>query len=327
MQVKSRTLLGAVMASVFTVGAAQVAQARDFRSADVHPLDYPTVTYVKKVGDIVSDKTQGKYNIKVFGNSSLGSENDTVQQVKIGALDMVRVSTSTFHNTIPESLIACLPFLYRDVDHYRKVIYGPIGDRILAAYEKEGYIGLAMLESGARSFYSKKEIRTLADIKGMKIRVQPSDLMIAMVKGIGANPITVPYAEVYTALKTGLVDAAENNYPSYDTAKHFEAAPIYSETEHIMIPEIIVFSKKVWDTLSADEQKIIRAAAKEAIPFYSQQWTDKEKVSKEATIKGGAKYITDVKKDEFVAASKPAWDQFATTPELKKLVQDIVNTK
>jgi tripartite ATP-independent transporter DctP family solute receptor len=324
MQIKLKTILGVALASVFVVGAAQ---ARDFRSADVHPLDYPTVTYAKKIGEIVSQKTGGKYDIKVFGKSSLGSETDTVQQVKIGALDMVRVSTAIFHGIVPESLIPALPFLFRDIDHYRKVIYGPLGDQILAAFEKEGFVGLALLESGARSFYSKKEIRTLADIKGMKIRVQPSDLMIGLVQSIGANPMQIPYVEVYTALKTGLVDAAENNYPSYDTAKHYEAAPVFSETEHVMLPEVLVFSKKVWDTLSAGEQQIIRAAAKESIPFYSESWTKKEQESKEVTIKGGAKYVTDVQKPEFVAAVKPVWEKFAATPELKKLVQAIVDTK
>ncbi|MDR2113600.1 MAG: TRAP transporter substrate-binding protein [Candidatus Accumulibacter sp.] len=323
MHIKLKTILGAVLASALVAGA----QARDFRSADVHPLDYPTVMYAKKIGEIVSQKTGGKYDVKVFGNSSLGSENDTVQQVKIGAIDMVRVSISTFHPIIPESVVVSLPFLYRDIEHYRKVIYGPLGDKVLAAFEKEGYVGLALLESGARSFYGKKAIRTLADVKGWKIRVQPSDLMIGLVESIGANPTPIPYAEVYTALKTGLVDAAENNYPSYDTAKHFEAAPIYSETEHVMLPEVMVFSKKVWDTLSKEEQQIIRDAAKESTPYYSKLWTDKEQVSKDVTIKGGATYITDVKKGEFVAAVKPVWEKFSPTPELKKLVQDIVNTK
>ncbi|MDR0440498.1 MAG: TRAP transporter substrate-binding protein [Candidatus Accumulibacter sp.] len=327
MQTKLKTVLGAVLVSALTMGVAQVGQARDFRSADVHPLDYPTVQYANRIGEIVSQKTGGKYNVKVFGNSQLGSENDTIEQVKIGALDMVRVSISTFHPVIPETVIASLPFLYRDIDHYRKVIYGALGDQILAAFEPQGYIGLALLESGARSFYGNKPIRTLADVKGWKIRVQPSDLMIGLVESIGASPTPIPYAEVYTALKTGLVDAAENNYPSYDTAKHFEAAPIFSETEHVMLPEVLVFSKKVWDTLSKEEQQAIRDAAKESIPFYSKLWTDKEQVSKEVTIKGGATYITDVKKDEFVAAVKPVWDKFATTPALKKLVQDIVDTK
>ena len=219
------------------------------------------------------------------------------------------------------------PFIFRNLEHFRKTMYGPQGDQILAAFEKEGFIGLALLESGSRSIYSKKEIRTLADVKGMKIRVQPSDLMISLVQAIGANPTPIPYAEVYTALKTGLVDAAENNYPSYETSKHYEAAPIFSETEHVMLPEVLVFSKKTWDTLTKEEQKIIRDSVKEAIPYYVDLWAKKEQASKDLTIKAGAKYITNVNRAEFVTAVKPVWDKFATTPELKKLVQDIVNTK
>ena len=143
--------------------------------------------------------------------------------------------------------------------------------------------------------------------------------------GYIATPI--PYAEVYTALKTGLVDAAENNIPSYETSKHYEAAPIYSETQHVMLPEVLVFSKVKWDKLSKEDQQIIRDSVKEAIPYYVEQWAKKDQASKDITLKAGAKYVTDVNKAEFVTAVKPVWDKFATTPELKKLVQDIVNTK
>lgn len=319
-----KKLLGVVLASAFAMTAVQ---ARDFRSADVHPLDYPTVMTVKKIGEIVSQKTNGKYNVKVFGNSSLGSEKDTLEQVKIGALDMVRINTATFHNIVPETMIPSFPFIFRDINHFRKTMNGPQGDQILAAVEKAGYVGLALWESGARSIYGKKPVRTLADTKGMKIRVQASDLWIAFAQAIGASPTPIPMAEVYTALKTGLVDAAENNYPSYETAKHYEAAPFYSETQHVMAPEILVFSKKVWDTLSKEEQKVIRDAAKETIPYYIDLWTKKEQASKELTKKNGATYVDDVKKAEFVAAVKPVWDKFSGTPELKKLVQDIVDAK
>jgi len=319
-----KKLLGVVLASAFAMSAAQ---ARDFRSADVHPLDYPTVMTVKKIGEIVSQKTNGKYNVKVFGNSSLGSEKDTIEQVKIGALDMVRVNTSAFHGIVPESMVPSFPFIFRDIAHFRKTMNGPQGDQILAAFEKAGFVGLALWESGARSIYAKKPVRTLADIKGMKIRVQPSDLWVSLVQAMGANPTPIPYAEVYTALKTGLVDAAENNYPSYETSKHYEAAPVYSETQHVMAPEVLVFSKKVWDTLTKEEQKVIRDAAKETIPYYIDLWTKKEMASKEATIKAGATYVNDVRKAEFVTVMKPVWEKFSPTPELKKLVQDIVNTK
>lgn len=324
MQKHLKKILAAVVASAFAIGAAH---ARDFRSADVHPADYPTVMTVKKIGEIISQKTGGKYNIKVFGNSTLGSEKDTVEQVKIGAIDMVRVNTASFHSIVPESMVPSFPFIFRDINHFRKTMNGPVGDEILTAFDKAGFVGLALWESGARSMYAKKPIRNLADIKGLKVRVQPSELWIGLVQAMGANPTPIPYAELYTALKTGLVDAAENNYPSYETAKHFEAAPVFSETQHVMAPEVLVFSKKVWDTLSKEEQKIIRDAVKEATPYYIEQWTKKEQVSKDIVKKAGVTIVEDVNRAEFAKAMKPVWDKYSPTPELKSLVQQIVNTK
>ena len=213
--------------------ASAAAQARTFRSAEVHAKDFPTNRAVMFMSDELAKATGGKDTIKIFGDSSLGSEKDTVEQVKIGALDMVRVSSASFHGIVPESVIPSLPFLFRDIEHFRKTMYGPQGDKVLAAFDKAGFIGLALYESGARSVYGKRPIKTLADMKGLKIRVQPSDLMVSLVGAMGASPTPMPFAEVYTGLKTGLLDAAENNYPSYDEAKHFESAPVYSETMHV----------------------------------------------------------------------------------------------
>lgn len=326
MKLAAARFLGGALACALAMTTVQV-QARDFRSADVHPLDYPTVMTVKKIGEIVSQKTGGKYNIKVFGNSALGSEQDTVAQVKLGAIDMVRVNTSAFHNMIPESMVPSFPFLFRDIEHFRKAMAGPAGDKILAAFEKHGFIGLALWESGARSIYSKRPVRSLADVKGMRIRVQQSDLWISLVQAMGAIPTPLPYNEVQIALKTGLVDAAENNFPSYETSKHYLAAPMFSDTQHVMAPEVLVFSKKVWDTLSKEEQKIIRDAAKETVPYYTDLWVKKEQASKDIVVKAGSTIVSDVKKAEFVAVMKPVWDKFSPTPELKALVQEIVNTK
>ena len=176
-----------------------------------------------------------------------------------------------------------------------------------------------MYESGARSLYAKKPIRTLADTKGMKVRVIPSDLMVGLVTQMGASATPMPFGEVYTGLKTGLLDAAENNYPSYDEAKHFESAPFYSETMHVMTPEVLVFSKKIWETLTPNEQAAIRKSAKASVPFYVKLWV----------VKGGAKIIpsSEIDRKGFMAAEKPVWDKFASTPELKALVQEIVNAK
>ena len=328
MTFKLKKLSGLLVITVFAL-TATTAMARTFRSADVHAKDFPTNLAVKHMGDELSKATGGKDNIKVFADSSLGSEKDTIEQVKIGALDMVRVSSAAFNGIVPESVIPSLPFLFRDIDHLRKTMYGPQGDKVLAAFEKAGFVGLALYESGARSVYAKKPIKSVADMKGMKIRVIPSDLMVSLVSAMGASPAPMPMAEVYTGLKTGLVDAAENNYPTYDEAKHYEAAPVYSETMHVMTPEVLVFSKKVWDTLTKEEQVSIRAAAKASVPFYVKLWEAREKDAKAAVIKGGAKIVpaSEIDRKSFVEAEKPVWDKYATTPELKALVQDIVNTK
>jgi tripartite ATP-independent transporter DctP family solute receptor len=322
-----RPLAGLVTAAVLTLAAA--AQARDFRSADVHAKDFPTNMAVAFMSDQLSKATGGKDKIKVFGDSALGSEKDTVEQVKIGAIDMVRVSTATFHGIVPETMIPSLPFLFRDLEHFRKTMYGPEGDKILAAFEKAGFVGLALYESGARSVYAKKPIKSVADMKGLKVRVQPSDLMVSMIGATGASPTPMPYAEVYTGLKTGLLDAAENNVPSYDESKHYESAPIYSETMHVMTPEVLVFSKKVWDTLTPAEQAAIRKAAKESVPYYVTLWDAREKDARAAVLKNGAKIVpaAEIDRKGFVDVERPVWDKFATTPELKALLQSIVNAK
>lgn len=323
---KIRSVLGVSLTSVMFLVNAPVS-ARDFRAADNQVADYPTVLAMQAMGKQISEATQGKYDIRVFPNSLLGSGMDAIEQVKIGAIDLTRVSTSEFHGVIPDSLVPSFPFLFRDIDHFRKVMNGPIGDEMLKSYEKAGWIGLCFYEAGARSLYAQKPVRTLADVKGMKIRVQPSDLWVAVIAAMGASATPIPYAEVYTALKTGLVDAAENNYPSYETTKHYEAAPVYSETQHVLAPDVVVFSKRVWDTLSKEEQEIIRKAAKDSVSYYTKLWTAKEQESVDYLKKQGVTFINDVNREEFVTQMRPVWDRFATTPELKALVQKIVDTR
>ena len=226
------------------------AGAREFRSADVHPADYPTVQAVKFMGEQLAAQTDGELGVKVYPNGALGNERDTIEQLKIGGLDMMRINVAPLNNVVPETIVPALPFLFRSEEHMHAVLDGPVGEEILAAMEEQGMIGLAFYDSGARSLYTAdKPVKTLADVSGMKIRVQQSDLFVAMVEALGANPTPMPYGEVYTALKTGIVDAAENNFPSYESSRHFEAAKYYTLTEHSMAPEVLVFSKVIWDTL------------------------------------------------------------------------------
>ena len=251
----------------------------------------------------------------------------SAQMLFIGALQMVRVNIAPMNNICAETQVPTMPFLFRSVDHLHKVLDGPIGEEILKSCEKQGFVGLAYYDSGARSmFTAKKPVRSFADMKGLKVRVQQSDLWVGLLEAMGANATPMPYGEVYTALKTGLVDAAENNYPSYESSRHFEVAKFYSKTEHSMAPEVLLFSKKVWDGLSADEQKALRQAAKESVPYMRKLWDQREEQSL-ATVKAGGAQIIEVDKAPFQAAMKPVYDKFITDPKAKDLIKRIQDTK
>ncbi|WP_088347147.1 MULTISPECIES: TRAP transporter substrate-binding protein [Rhodomicrobium] len=315
-------------AAALVAALSGAASAREFRSADVHPADYPTVKAVEYLGKLVAERTGGKYSVKVFGQSTLGSEKDTVEQTKLGALDMVRVNSAAFNNIAAETIIPALPFIFRSTAHMRQVLDGPVGDDILKSLEPHGFVGLAFYDSGARSFYlNKKAIKTPADMKGLKVRVQQSDMWVSMMQALGANPTPMPYAEVYTALKTGVVDGAENNWPSYESSKHYEVAKFYSLTEHSMAPEILVFSKMVWDTLTKEEQEAIRKAAKDSVPYMRQLWDEREAASQKIVEAAGGVITKDLDRQAFSDAVKPVYDKFAATPALQSLVKRISETK
>lgn len=324
---KTRIVARALLGLAVAAGFAGVASAKEFRSSDVHPMDYPTVQAVAYMGKLIGERTNGKHSVKVFGQSALGSEKDTIEQTKLGALDMVRVNISPFNNIVPETIVPALPFVFKSKDHMRRVLDGPVGEDILKALEPQGFVGLAFYDSGSRSFYTtKKAIKTVDDMKGMKIRVQQSDMWVAMMQALGANATPLPYAEVYTALKTGVVDGAENNWPSYDSSRHYEVAKMYSQTEHSMAPELLVFSKRVWDGLPKDEQDIIRKAAKESVPYMRKLWDERETASRKTVEGGGSQIISDIDKKSFQDAMKPVYAKFAGDAKLQALVKRVQDT-
>lgn len=316
------------LALVACVALAAPAAAREFRSADVHPADYPTVMAVKFMGEQLAAASGGAMGVKVYPNGALGNERDTIEQLKIGGLDMMRINVAPLNNVVPETIVPALPFLFRSEDHMHAVLDGPIGEQILAAMEAQGMIGLAFYDSGARSLYTAtKPVKSLADVSGMKIRVQQSDLFVAMVEALGANPTPMPYGEVYTALKTGIVDAAENNFPSYESSRHFEAAKYYTMTEHSMAPEVLAFSKVVWDTLTPEEQAMIRKAAKESVPHMRQLWDEREGKARATVEAAGSEIITLEDRQAWVDAMQPVYAKFASTPELQDMVQKVQATQ
>ncbi len=302
-------------------------QAAEFRSADVHNADnYPTVAAVRHMGELLSKASGGKHRVKVFNKGALGSEKETIDQVKIGALDLTRVNISPMNSMCPLTLVPTMPFLFRSVEHMRRVLDGRVGEEPLKSCEKEGFVGLAFYDSGARSLYAKKPLRTVADVKGLKIRVQQSDLWVALISAMGGNATPMPFGEVFTALKTGLIDAAENNIPSYETSRHHEAVKFYSRTEHSMAPEMLIMSKRVWDRLPPAEQQMVRDAARASVAFQRARWDEQEARSL-ALLRAAGVQMVEVDKASFQAVMGSVYDRFITTPDLKRLVKAVQDTK
>lgn len=319
-----KTWAGAMALSVLmATGPAFAAGKIVFRSSDTHVATYPTVKAVEYMGELLAKETKGRLSIKLFPSAQLGEEKDTIEQTQFGVIDMDRVSLIVLNNIIPLTQIPSLPFLFKSEDHMHRVLDGPIGDEILDSFAAKGLIGLAFYDSGARSFYNLKHpIKTVEDMDGLKIRVQQSDLMVGMVKALGANPTPMPFGEVYGALQTGAIDGAENNWPSYHSTRHFEVAKYYSLTQHLMTPEALMMSKKTWDKLSKDDQKLVRTAAKKSVAKMRELWQAEEKIAHEAVVKGGAQ-INEVDKTPFIKAMQPVYDKYVTDPKMKDMVARI----
>ena len=316
----SLTLLAAALLS-------SGAHALELKSADVHNSDdYPTVAAVRHLGQVLAKSSGGALTVKVFNKGALGSEKETVDQVKLGALAMTRVNLGQLTAMCPKTLVPALPFLFRDTAHMRSAYDGAPGAEILKACEHQGMVGLALYDSGARSIYARKPVKTLADAKGLKIRVQQTELWVAAMTAIGANPSPMPIGEVYTGLKTSLIDAAENNIPSYEGFRHMEAAKFYSRTEHAMTPDALFISKKVWDKLKPEQQSQLREAAKASVTVQRQQWDAQEAKSLAAAKAAGAQFI-DVNREPFRQAVQPVLARFVNTPELQALVKSIQDIK
>nr|WP_115336519.1 TRAP transporter substrate-binding protein [Pannonibacter phragmitetus] len=317
----------ALLASVMMTGAATACETT-LRSSDTHPDGYPTVEAVKAMGKLLEERTGGKLCIEVFHSAQLGQEKDTIEQTKFGVIDMNRVSMGPFNNLVEETKVVSLPYIFRSVDHMHKVMDGPIGEEILTAFEPHGYVGLAFYDGGSRSFYNaKKPIETIDDLKGMKVRVMQSDIFVDMMSALGANATPMPYGEVYSSIQTGVIDGAENNWPSYESSGHFEVAGYYTLDEHLIVPEVLVMSKASWDKLSAEDQATVRQAAKDSVPMMREMWQAREKASEEKVRAAGATVVTDIDKQPFIDAMKPVYEKHVTSEKLKDLVARIQATE
>lgn len=315
--------LTAALAVSAALTTAAFAQEIVLKSSDTHPDGYPTVEAVKYMGELLKERSGGRIAVEVYHSAQLGEEKDTIEQTRAGVIDLNRVSMGPFNGLVPETRVVSLPYIFRSVDHMHKVMDSDIGADILSGFEAHGLVGLAYYDGGARSFYNReKPITSIDDLKGMKFRVMQSDIFVDMVSALGANAVPLPYGEVYSSIETGVIDGAENNFPSYESAKHSEVAKHYSLDEHLIVPEVLVMAKSSWDKLSADDQALVKQAAKDSVTKQRELWQAREAVSRKMVEDAGSQ-ITTPDKQPFIDAMGPVYEKHVTDDKLKSLVERI----
>src|SRR3954466_328631 len=270
---RSAQRIVAIVTALSLAAASTLAVAREFRAADTQAEDYPTVQALRLMGSMIAERSGGRDQIRVFHSRQLGEEKETIEQTRVGAIDLNRTNGALIGTMVPAMNVLAMPFLFRSVEHLQKVLDGPIGAEILGSFEPYGFVGLAFYDSGARSIYnSVRPVTSMADLKGLRIRVQQSEQMSAMIRSLGADPVERPYGQVLTGLATNLINGAENNWPSFVTTDHYKHAGFYTLTEHTMSPEVLVMSKKAWSDLPAEDRGIIREAAQRSSRFMREKW-------------------------------------------------------
>jgi TRAP-type C4-dicarboxylate transport system substrate-binding protein len=306
--------------ALLAVGLASVAQARQFRSDDVQAADSPTVRAVAYMGELLKQRTNGRLGIDI-GPNDRDSENFTVGQVQTGLLDMARVNLSVFNSTLPATIVPSLPFVFRSTAHMRRVLDGALGRQILLGMEGRGLIGLCFYDTGARSYYSKRPIRRVVDMKGLAVRVQPSNVTAEMIRVMGGRPVAMPFDHVGPALKAGVLDAVESNWVGYIASGHDRIAPFYNMTEHTMALSVLVFSRKVWTELSSDDQQTVRAAARDSVMFLRQNIDSYQVGARLKAEANGAQVVDDVDRKSFANALMPLYPTLVPEPSLQAMVR------
>jgi tripartite ATP-independent transporter DctP family solute receptor len=314
-----------LMAAALALAGATVS-AQTMKAADVHPQGYPTVAAVESMGKKLESATNGRIKFQMFPGSVLGGEKEMIEQTQVGAIQILRTSLGPVGPVVPEVNVFNMPFVFRDPAHMRKVIDGPIGqevlDKISASPAK--LVALAWMDGGSRSLYTKKPVRKPDDLKGQKIRMMGNPLFVDTMNAMGGNGISMGYGEVFTAIQTGVVDGAENNPPTLLTANHYQAgAKYYTQTNHLIIPEILVMSKVSWDKLTPADQALFKKFGREAQMEQRELW-DKYTVDAVAKLKAAGVEFIDIDNKPFFDATAPVRAKYgAPFQDLMKRIEAV----
>ena len=317
------------LSAVIGVATLSSAVAADWRGWNIHPEGYPNTVALGDFAKQVTDKTDGRIKAQVYNNAVLGDQADAIDQLRNGGLAFANFNLGPMGEFVPSINVLSLPFLFNSVDQMHAVMDGPIGKRFSDDMSKEGIVSLAWFDSGARSFYDTKHpIEKPSDLDGLKVRVMNNQLYVDMVDDMGGNATPMAYGEVFQSLKTGVIDGAENNFPSFESSNHYEVAKYYSLTEHLILPECVCVSKTAWEALSPEDQKVVQQAAIDSAKEQRDLWNKREVESRKKVEASGVKINEITDKGPFQDKMKPAYDKFLeANPDLKSLVSDIQATK
>ncbi|MEL6567563.1 MAG: TRAP transporter substrate-binding protein [Pseudomonadota bacterium] len=304
-------------------GGADTDTNRILYSTDSQPDGYPTVEAVKFMGEYLSEKTDGRLSIKSYPGGQLGSEGSTLEIAMFGGLDMTRTFSAALNNIAPLTKLFSLPFLFRSTEHQRRVADGDVGEAILQSLADYNLLGLAIYDTGGRGFYTTdRPIPHPSALEGLKIRVPNSDIFLATVRALGANPTPMNFSEVYQGLVQNVIDGAENNWPSYISTRHFEVAPYFSETGHFRTPDMLIMSLRTWQNLSPDDQVLVRDAARQSVTVMRSLWDERVENSKQALLESGGEILSDIDTAPFRERMGSVYEQFVT-PELQPFMDEI----
>ena len=289
------------------------AETITLRLAENHPEDYPTTIGDKEFAKLVEEKTDGRYKIEVYSGGQLGEESEVLEQVQLGTIDLARVNAVPLTQFSEDIGVLSMPYLFDDEDAKWEKLNGEVGQELLGTLDGSGLVGLAFYDSGERSFYnSVRPIETPADMEGLQIRVQSSDLAIAIVEALGASATPMEYGEVYSALQTGVIDGAENNFPSYYTSGHYEVAKYFTVNGYQGTPEVLLASQSLWDEMSDEDKQAFREAAQESVAVQREAWAELTEESRNAVVEAGSELIEVEDVSAWREAVQPVYDEFGT---------------
>jgi len=315
--------LAAAAAGMPTLGRAQDKMV--WKASDVHPLGYPTVEAIQRMGKKLETSTNGRISIQMFPSMQLGGEKEMIEQAQVGALQIARISVGAMGPVVDDLNVFNMPFIFRDEAHMRKVIDGPIGQDLLDRVSNaptSRLIVLGWMDAGTRNVYCDRPITKPADLKGMKIRTMGNPIFVETMNAMGGNGVAMGFNELYQAMQTGVVDGAENNEPTVLAQNHYQVKKVYSLTGHLIIPEIFVFSKRTWETLSKEDQAMLRKLSREAQMEQRQLW-DAMVRDAETKLKGFGVQFVKADKEAFYKATQPIRDKYgAKYAALLKRIQE-----